>query len=297
MDEHGHIVSTVTGYNGTASKVIDDLEYGEFVDEEMNIVGIAPPATGNVSTPLSADLIRRYIGIGSGRVSEQGPPLRLNAFRKWVGSLTDQMDAGARYDAVYDRYAALSASAVTNGAAKNLLLDIFDNSDQYRHKDTGDLMSSDDLCVDRTSTSAASDGKLSSSFRIAINGETYLVEAIFNPGSQRYKLESPSLDTAFVSTGARKRPPCRTLNDLQSFSIIPDDINVIYVHGRFYAPGLKFGSRFTRTGLLSVTASTPPRHSGTSHRRKELPSQMMNTTPPVYSASSMVGKTGSIARS
>jgi hypothetical protein len=250
LDEHGHIVSTVTGYNGTVPRVIDDLDYGEFVDEEMNIVGIAPPAAANAPTSLSADLIRRYIGIGGGRVSEQGPPLRLNAFRQWVDSLTDQMNTGSRYEAVYNRFAALSASAVIQGAAKNLLLDIFDISDQYKHKDTGDLMSSDDLCVDRIGAAITSEGKVSSPFKITINGKSYSVSAVFNLASQRYRLESSALDEAFVSTGARKLSLCRTLNDLQSFSIIPDDISVIYVHGRFYAPGLKFGSRFTRAGFF-----------------------------------------------
>ena len=28
----------------------------------------------------------------------------------------------------------------------------------------------------------------------------------------------------------------RALNELQAFNIIPDDLSVIYVHGRFYAP-------------------------------------------------------------
>jgi superfamily II DNA or RNA helicase len=250
LDEHGHIVSTVTGYNGTVPRVVDDLDYGEFVDEEMNIVGVAPPVAANALASSSTDLIRRYIGIGSGRVSEQGPPLRLNAFRQWIDSLRNQMDTGSRYEAVYNRFAALSASAVTKGAARNLLLDIFDISDQYKHKDTGDLMSSDDLCVDRIGAPTTSDGKISSRFKITINGEPYSVSAVFNPASQHYRLESSALDEAFVSTGARKLPLCRTLNDLQSFSIIPDDISVIYVHGRFYAPGLKFGSRFTRAGFF-----------------------------------------------
>jgi hypothetical protein len=244
LDEHGHIVSTVTGYNGTVPRVIDDLD-GEFVDEEMNIVGIAKQPTS-----AGVDLIRRYIGIGSGRVSEQGPPLRLNAFRQWVDSLTDQMNTGSRYEAVYNRFAALSGSTVIEGAAKNLLLDIFDISDQYKHKDTGDIMSSDDLCVDRIGVPAKSDGKSSSLFKITVNGSSYSVSAVFNPASQRYRLESSALDETFVSTGARKLPLCRTLNDLQSFSIIPDDISVIYVHGRFYAPGLKFGSRFTKAGFF-----------------------------------------------
>ena len=36
----------------------------------------------------------------------------------------------------------------------------------------------------------------------------------------------------------------RALNELQVLNSIPDDLSVIYVHGRFYAPSLKFGKHF-----------------------------------------------------
>jgi len=156
------------------------------------------------------------------------------------------MHFGKRYNEVYNRYAALSASAVTRGAAKNLLLDIFDLTDQYKHKDSGEFMRSDDLCVDREGAVGVSHDKPLSRFTVTINNVAYRIDVIFNRATQRYKVESSALDTAFIRADGRTLALCRVLNDSQSFNIIPEDTSVIYVHGRFYAPGLKFGSRFSR---------------------------------------------------
>lgn len=246
LDEHGHIVSIVTGYNGTAQRIVDDIEYLEFVDEDLNIVTNALPSLAT-PTALGEDIIRRYIGIASGRVSEQGPPLRLKAFRQWVESLVNQMQIGERYNQVYSRYAALSVATIKNGAAKNLLLDILDLADQYEHKDTGENIRGDELCVDRTGPVRGTVEKPTSRFSVIINGLEYAVDVVFNRATQRYKLESSSLDTTFIRVDGRNLSLCRMLNDSQSFNIIPDDKSVIYVHGRFYAPGLKFGSRFSRS--------------------------------------------------
>lgn len=249
LDEHGHIVSTVSGYNGTVPRIVDDFDYQETFDDEMNIVGTAPISTASAA-PGSPSLIRRYIGMANGRVSEQGSPLRLNKFREWVESLADQTSSRSRNDEVYKRYAVASSSVVQEGAAKNLLLDIFDLANQYKHEVTKEPLRSDDLCVDRDSKSVGKDGNPTSFFTVKFNDVAYPVEVTFNRSSQRYKLESLSLDAAFVSSGAKKRPLCRALNDAQSFSIIPDDTRVIYVHGRFYAPGLKYGKRFSQEGFF-----------------------------------------------
>lgn len=243
LDEYGHVVTTVTGYNGTVARVVDDLDYQEVIDQEFNIV-TASSGPGK-SGSANSDLLRRYIGITNGRVSEQGPPLRLKAFRTWVQTLVQQMSSGSRYGEVYDRFAALSQSQISSGAAKNLLLDIFDLADQYKHKDTGESLRGDDLCVDRKALEQIA-GRPLSKFDVTINELKYEVGIIFDRTSQRYRLESSELDKTFVRTDGRTKGLARTLNESQSFNIIPDDKRVIYVHGRFYAPGLKFGDRFSQ---------------------------------------------------
>jgi hypothetical protein len=244
LDEYGHILSTVTGYNGTEARIVDDVGYLETIDEEMNIV-VEQGVTNSSITTSGLDIVRRYIGLSSGRLSETGPPLRVVAYLKWVNSLANQMKTGGRYTDVYNRYAAISSGIVDKGAARNVLFDFMDVSDHYHHKDTGDNMRSDDLCVERTGRVVRSSGKLTSNVVIRVNEKDYTVEVAFSHDSQRYRIDSPQLDIDFIRTDGRSISLCRALNEAQSFNIIPDDTRLIYVHGKFYAPGLKFGSRFS----------------------------------------------------
>lgn len=242
LDEHGHVVSTVTGYNGIAPQVLDDIDYQETVDENFDIT-VRPALHSHGASEVR--LLRRYVGLTTGRVSEQGPPLRVRAYRRWVESLLRQMRSRQSYPEVYGRYAALVRKSVTKYAPANLLLDFTDLTNDYVLRDSdSDYLRSDELCVDRSTTSATSSGA-TSRFKIKVNDKFYELDVTFNPGKNRYKLESPHLDEDFVPVGDRKVPLTRALNERQAFNIIPDDPEVIYVHGAFYAPGLKFGERFT----------------------------------------------------
>ncbi len=243
LDEHGHIVASVIGYNGTAPRVVDPIAYEDIVEEDFAIrAALSAAKTG----PASAnDLLRRYIGIASGRVSEHGPPLRIAAFRDWVASLAKQMKSDGVYSEVFDRYAATAKAQVRDGAPLNLLLDIMDLADQYRPKDSIDELRGDDLCVDRVGNPVRSGAKFTSDFNVVLNDKAIPVEITFNAETQRYRLDSPKLDDEFVRTDGLTRPLSRALNEAASFSVIPEDKSVIYVHGRFYAPGLKFGNRFS----------------------------------------------------
>jgi hypothetical protein len=243
LDEHGHVMSMATGYNGTVPRIVDELEYQETIDEGLNIIAAAP-AAGGAPVPVANDIIRRYIGITTGRISEHGPPLRLKAFRSWVESLADQMKSGRRHESVYGRFASLTASSVRNGTPKNLLLDLTDFEDRYKLAN-GDALRGTDLCVDRSGAPGGSTDKPSGQFLVTLNDVAYPVQLTFNAASQRYRLDSDALDVAFVGTVPGILPLGRALNETQAFNVIPEDLDVIYVHGRFYAPGLKFGDRFS----------------------------------------------------
>lgn len=243
LDEHGHVVSMVTGYNGTVPRVVDEIDYQEAIDADMNVVASAPKAAIVRTGAISNDIIRRYIGVASGRVSEHGTQLRLNAFETWVKSLAEQMTTGKRYADVYDRFATLSSETVSNGAAKNLLLDLSDFEDRYRTQH-GEPLRGDDLCVDRVGPVTGNVDKPTAAFNVTLNDVTYPIDVVFNSASQRYRLESNALDNAYIGNSQGALPLGRALNETQAFNVIPEDLNVIYVHGRFYAPGLKFGHRF-----------------------------------------------------
>lgn len=260
LDEYGHVVSTVTGYNGTTPQVFDDIDYQEQIDDDETSSSEAPRRRGQ---DTEIRLIRRYVGMSSGRVSEQGDALRVRAYRQWIEALVRQMQSTQKYSEVYGRYANLARSTVRNRAASNLLLDITDLSDQFRHKpkrdntegDTDDrkpenleFLRSDELCVDRQGDVTGTSDRPVSHFEVWLNDTKYDdVRVTYNSASKRYSLESPRIDADFVpEPGPRQKPLVRVLNETQSFNVIPDDPNVIYVHGGFYAPGLKIGERFQR---------------------------------------------------
>jgi len=241
LDEHGHVVSTVTGYNGTAPRVLDDIDYQESIDENFDITVRPALPTSNAT---EVQLLRRYVGLTTGRVSEQGPPLRVRAYRRWVESLLHQIRSRQSYPEVYGRYAAPARKKVTEYAPANLLLDFTDLSSDYVLRDSdNDHLRSDELCVDRSTTSATRAGA-TSRFKVNVNDKLYDLDVTFNGAVNRYKIESPHLDEDFVPVGEHKVPLTRAPNERQAFNIIPDDPEVIYVHGAFYAPGLKFGDRF-----------------------------------------------------
>lgn len=242
LDEYGHVVSTVTGYNGTTPQILDDIDYQEMIDENFDIT-VRPAMPSSNATGVH--LLRRYVGLSTGRVSEQGPPLRVRAYRRWVESLLRQMRSQQRYPEVYGRYAAPARKGVTKYAPANLLLDLTELSRDYvlRNSDD-DYLRSDELCVDRSTTSVTGSGA-TSGFKVTLNDKVYDLDVTFHAAKGRYKIESRLLDEDFVPVGDRRVPLTRTLNERQAFNIIPDDPEVIYVHGAFYAPGLKFGQRFT----------------------------------------------------
>jgi hypothetical protein len=154
------------------------------------------------------------------------------------------MKSGRRHESVYGRFASLTASSVRNGTPKNLLLDLTDFEDRYKLAN-GDALRGTDLCVDRSGAPGGSTDKPSGQFLVTLNDVAYPVQLTFNAASQRYRLDSDALDVAFVGTVPGILPLGRALNETQAFNVIPEDLDVIYVHGRFYAPGLKFGDRFS----------------------------------------------------
>ena len=184
------------------------------------------------------------------------------------------MRGPTRYEQVFSRYAALSQTDVSSGAAQNLLLDFTDLADQYHHRETDEPILANDVCVDRDGPPSGTAARPVSVFTVTLNGMSFPVRATYNQSTKRYRLDSEKLDVAFIPNGERTRSLVRTLNDTQSFTIVPEDRDVIYVHGIFYTPVLKFGpDRFDRnmfhTGHCLEQCSEPvdePRRGGVSGR-------------------------------
>jgi hypothetical protein len=74
-----------------------------------------------------------------------------------------------------------------------------------------------------------------------VNDTPYPVRVTFNPATNGYRLSAERLHVDFIPIDERTPLLIRAINDTQSFTVVPEDRDVIYVPGSFYAPALKFG--------------------------------------------------------
>jgi hypothetical protein len=153
---------------------------------------------------------------------------------------------------VFGRYAALAPHPASPGPARNLLLDLTDLADQYVNRNTKLTMIGDELCVDRTGDPTEYSGRAVSDFTVTINDTPYVVGVTYKKANNRYRLDCDKLDQDFSPVGQRTLPLVRAINETHAFTIIPDDRDLIYVHGSFYAPGLKFGKRRFKVNAFYV---------------------------------------------
>lgn len=240
LDEHGHVVSSVSGFNGDRQRFHDDSGFAHDEADFDNLSDFEHFVVGEKS-----ELIRRYVGLSTGRVSESGDKLRPAAMVKWIKSLAQQFNDGADTKEVYSRFAEEIVDPIHDGAAKNILVDLFDAMDVYRRRKDDENLLSEDLCVDTRDKQKLASGDWVSYCDLEFNGVTFTVKISFSVSGQRYRIDSTSLDEAYYAPDALSDVPiCRFLNDRQAFNIIPEHEGSIYVHGRFFRPSLNFGAGF-----------------------------------------------------
>ena len=112
LDEHGHVLRTFMGFNGSSVRIEDNLEF---------LIEFGGPGADDAPSPpdpsAEPDLIRRYVGMGSGRVSEAGPPLRIHKYVEWLKDIAGQMLSQEGDDRVFSRFTKPALSGPVNGAA------------------------------------------------------------------------------------------------------------------------------------------------------------------------------------
>lgn len=77
----------------------------------------------------------------------------------------------------------------------------------------------------------------------------YDVQVSYDAERKRYSLECPKLERAYVRIEGKGQNLVSYLNREQSFRIVPATPNVIYSHGRFYAPKLRLGGMLKKNKL------------------------------------------------
>ena len=257
LDEHGHVISTLSGYDGNRPRIVDDYAIwkaevdADFIDRAKTIPRNSLSDDGPVTDKTKVS-IKRDIGIANGRVREEGDPLRLQAYYFWLQDLVNQMAEGEKPEGIFERFASShSKRLIDNAAAENLLLDLYEIEKLYEtNEENPQPLEWEDLCIDHKNKVTTENGVARSTFAVTLNDHQHDIDVIFYPNTQRYKLESASIDECYRAKNPQDTTPLvSVINARKAFSVIPEDKRLIYVSGRFYAPGLKFGNEFEQNSF------------------------------------------------
>jgi len=222
FDEHGYVLSTATGYS-----------------------------RGRRGDPSSAEAnVRRYVGVGSGRVSDYGGGfVPFDVWKEWAAEVEQFLDRKGAALPVFSRWAEPTGWP-NDPSPRNVLLDLSEVLDRYRTTGEDGIpeeqeIETDELCADVKK----------GAFEISANGKPLKIEIEAEPTEGRYILKSPTLDTRYYSTDPEAREGIvRYLNRTQSFRVIPASEGYIYTVGQFSRPLIKFGPQYddSKMGVLGT---------------------------------------------
>jgi len=181
------------------------------------------------------DLQRRYVGFTRGRISDRSTPeADFETFAAWIDRIADGLQSTAGDLDIFDRFAEF-VSPPDEPAPRNVLFDLEEALDLYRtNEKKPQPLHADDLCL-------AVDPARPGHVVWTLNGRPYDVGISYDRHRKRYALESPTLERAYVRTEGKGANLVSYLNREQAFRIVPTTDNVIYAHGRFYAPRIRLG--------------------------------------------------------
>lgn len=222
FDEHGYVLSTATGYSCGHR--------------------------GDPSTQTAT--VRRYVGVGSGRVSDYGGSfVPFEVWTAWVGEIEQRLDRKGASLSVFSRWAAPTGWP-KDPSPRNVLLDLSEVLDRYRTTGEDDILAeqeieADELCADVKN----------GSFDVTANGKRVEIEIVAEPAEGRYLLKSAALDARYYSTDPDAREGLvRYLNRTQSFRVIPATEGYVYTVGQFSRPLIEFGPQYqdSKMGVLGA---------------------------------------------
>lgn len=89
-------------------------------------------------------------------------------------------------------------------------------------------------------------------FSLGANGRTVNIEVWFDDRRRRYQIASSGLDAMYrMASGPGSEGLASWLNRNQAFNIVPGSNGAIYVHGKFYDPGIPTGRNFDATAFTA----------------------------------------------
>jgi superfamily II DNA or RNA helicase len=241
------LMSMDLGQTGIRRRTIHAHSISETAPGLADHMNYCSTAAGQVG-PTADELHRRYVGFTRGRISDlSAPSADFQMYLNWIQQVTkDLKETQDREVELFERFADFVLPP-DDAEPRNILFDLDEAYELYRTKvtrakETPQRLSTDDLCLEvQTIDPGVVLWKL--------NGNSYSVKISYDVDRNRYLLECPRLERAYERIEGRGQNLVGYLNREQSFRIVPTTPNVIYSHGRFYAPKLRLGAYQGRNRL------------------------------------------------
>ena len=199
--------------------------------------------------------IRRYIGVGSGRISDFGGGLvPFDVWSSWVSEVQRVLDGNVRLLRVFSRWAG-PAGWPQNPAPKNILLDLAEVLDDYRTTGEDELPQDQEIDVSELCADVQN-GR----FSIGANGKDWKIGIVAEPERGKYTLQSPELDARYYSVAPENRESViHYLIVTAPFCVIPVTPGYFYTVGQFCRPLIQFGHQYddSKMGVIGALQSIP----------------------------------------
>lgn len=231
------LMSMDLGRTGIRRRTIHAHSISETAPGLADHINYCSTAAGHVGATAD-ELHRRYVGFTRGRISDLSTPsVDFEMYLKWIKQVAGELRKSDDQDVeLFERFADF-VPPPDEPEARNVLFDFDEAYELYRTKvaspkETPQKLSTDDLCLEV--------GTVDPGVAVLnLNGKSYSVKISYESDRERYVLECPKLERAYERIEGRGQNLVGYINRGQSFRIVPVTSNVIYSHGRFYAPKLR----------------------------------------------------------
>lgn len=205
---------------------------------------------GSLGLETEEVLVRRYVGIDNGRISDEAEPVSYQEWSRWTQEIESRMSGTQQPLRVFQRWARASPRPADQ-TPKNVLIDLGDADTRFRVIGSDEPIEIRDLC---------SDVDPKGNFQLVANDSPVSATLEFDADNDRYVLSSRDLDERYYSRDQnQKEGLVQHLNKTQSYRVIPATHGYVYALGRFWEPQIQFGPKYDddRVGLLSCMHSSP----------------------------------------
>lgn len=205
---------------------------------------------------------RRYLGFKHGRIVESGERVSLGEYTRWLRDIEEILEGDRSKLSTFNRYARELADK-PKPAPHNVLLDVFEVLESFETLGNeklgikkGERLDIEDACQNVTRIQAKKGKKDRYCFSVKANGTLCRVGIWWDSDRSRYMLQSLELDSLYMSQRGFGSL-ISYLNREQSFRVLPESMDAIYVDGEFYQLVLPVGKDFDPTAYHVGKLLTP----------------------------------------